>query len=63
MKLIFPYHIKYPRTDNWYNGDWIELSNWCSSSIGNCTKDWEYMNESFLFTKERDKLLFMLRWL
>ena len=62
MKLVFPYRVKYPRTANWYNGDWRELSDWCSSSIGKCAKDWEYMNDSFLFTKEQDKLMFMMRW-
>jgi hypothetical protein len=62
MKLVFPYHVKYSRTDNWYNGDWKELSDWCSLSIGKCAKDWEYMNECFLFTKEQDKLMFIMRW-
>jgi len=61
MKLVFPYSVKYPRTQNWYNGDWRKLSNWCNG-IGKCAVDWEYMNECFLFTRERDKMLFLLKW-
>jgi hypothetical protein len=49
MKLVFRYHVKYPRTINWYDGDWRELSDWCSSSIGKSAKDWEYMDNSFFF--------------
>ena len=62
MKLVFRYHVKYPRTINWYDGDWRELSDWCSSSIGKSAKDWEYMDNSFFFTNERDKLMFIMRW-
>jgi hypothetical protein len=62
MNNKFPFRVQYPRTGNWWNGDWRDLSNWCSASIGECAVDWEYIDKCFAFNKARDKTLFLLRW-
>ncbi len=62
MKNQFQYKVFYPRTNNWWSEDWRQLSNWCNNTIGICAKDWEYINERFMFTSKQDMLMFLLRW-
>ena len=44
----------------------IEMVNWCSSSFGECSNSWKAIqvgfHKTFLFTREEDATLFMLRW-
>lgn len=56
----FAYHVHYPRTQNWYEDNWRELSEWCTATYGK--GNWEYMNSYFLFATDLDALLFKLRW-
>jgi hypothetical protein len=56
----FPFKVKYQRTNDWYTSRWYDLSTWCNEmcEIGS----WEYTNEQFLFKKQEDQILFVLRW-
>ena len=58
----FPYKVHFPRTANWYvnEGMWYQISHWLHDTIG---YDWDYVDSHFVFGKESDKMIFMLRWL
>ena len=58
----FSYQVKYPRTGQWWSGDWQKVSDWCNNTIGTCTADWEYINECFAFNNEQDQMMFILKW-
>lgn len=57
----YPYRIDYPRTGNWWDGAWRDLSAWCDECIG--PGEWNYYGDSFVFCREEDYMLFKLRWL
>jgi hypothetical protein len=59
---VFPYCVSFPRTDDWWNGEWRDISNWCSETIGGVVTHWEYMDKCFWFKREEDKTLFLLKW-
>jgi hypothetical protein len=63
----YPHWVKYRRTRNWWLhpepggvGEWAQLSEWCNTICGR--GKWEYINEYFMFNKESDKTMFLLRW-
>jgi hypothetical protein len=55
------YSVPYKRTGKWWVGDWYTLSTWCNENFGQ--REWDYMNERFMFRQEEHQTLFMLRWL
>lgn len=57
----FPLRIPYPRTAEWYSGDWGELAEWCDQAFGQ--GNWEYFNSEFAFKNEKQVNWFKLRWL
>jgi hypothetical protein len=56
----YAYRKKFPRTSNWWSGDWAKLSDWCDEIYG--IGEWEYINESFAFLRAKDLTMFLLRW-
>lgn len=51
------------RVEDWDQGpdtNWIEISNWCSSTLGEA--GWNYFNGEYRFKTEQAKMLFLLRW-
>ncbi len=58
---VYPYRVPYLRTSKWWNNDWSDLANWCDQCIG--AGEWNYYNEEFVFTNEKDYMLFKLKWL
>jgi len=60
MNKLWPFWVKYPRTTNWYDTEWVELSEWCNNTVGK--GQWEYFSPYFLFKDEKHKLWFMLKW-
>ena len=59
--VTYPYRIDYPRTSDWYYGDWAKRSSWCDECIG--SGEWNYYGDSFVFSHEKDYMLFKLRWM
>ena len=60
-KEVYPYSIPYKRTQNWYTDKWRDISNWCNECIG--PSEWNYYGSEFVFTEEKYKMMFMLRWM
>lgn len=60
LNEIYPYRVNFPRTANWYNADWGTISRWCDQTFG--PGEWEYFNSEFCFQKERDVMVFKLKW-
>ena len=61
----FPYKVFYPRTINWWNGggDWYQLSHYVSDVLNcKCGIDWDYIDNHFVFVRESDQMMFLLRW-
>lgn len=59
---VYPYKVSFPRTGDWYSneGTWYRISTWCNTTFGR--GNWEYYNNSFVFSEERDFMLFKLKW-
>lgn len=57
------YTVKYPRTRDWYKKDWPDLVEWCDTAFGHGKWGWDHVTPAFVFNKESDKMLFMLRWI
>lgn len=59
---VYPFRITFPRTGDWYDsgGTWYRVSTWCNSTFGE--GNWNYYGGDFVFEKERDFLLFKLKW-
>ena len=55
--------VEYKRTGDWWvgGGQWYKLATWCDENIGH--GNWDYYHEHFVFEKETDKALFILKWL
>lgn len=56
----YPHFINFPRTPNWFRGDWADISSWCTQTFGR--ENWEYFGGEFRFIHERDAAVFVLRW-
>jgi hypothetical protein len=59
-KKEYPYSITYPRTSDWYDGRWHDLSKWCDECIG--YGEWEYYYDEFVFKDPASLLMFKLKW-
>jgi hypothetical protein len=57
----FKYGVSYKRTPDWWSDDWADISDWCNSTHG--AGNWEYINQHFLFQKQSDLTVFVLKWL
>ena len=62
---LYKYRVPFKRTANWYGnkgreGDWSKISEWCNQTLGR--GNWEYYYDGFVFEKERDYMLFILKW-
>lgn len=55
------FRVPFKRTANWWNGEWADISGWCSFKFGR--SNWDYMNEEFWFKEEKHMMWFKLRWL
>jgi hypothetical protein len=58
---VYPYRIHYPRTSDWWDGGWAKLSSWCNECFE--PGEWNYYSNSFVFSHEKDYMLFKLKWL
>jgi hypothetical protein len=58
---VYPYRIHYPRTSDWWDGSWAKLSSWCNECFE--PGEWNYYSNSFVFSQEKDYMLFKLKWL
>ena len=54
------YKVKYRRTADWWQGWFNQMATWTDERIG--VNNWEYVNESFVFKKEEDAVMFKLMW-
>ena len=64
--MALKYFVPFARTDNWYNKDWPEMSNWCDERFGKFGPDtWNWSTLSptgFWLANETHKTLFLLKW-
>lgn len=58
----YPYRASFPRTGDWYSseGTWYRISTWCNTAFG--AGNWNYYGNDFVFERESDYMLFILKW-
>lgn len=60
LKTTYKYRVPFKRTGKWWDGDWRDISTWCNQTIG--PGNWDYYYDGFVFEKERDYMIFKLKW-
>lgn len=56
----YPYRVAYPRTHDWWDGHWADLSSWCDKTLGKGV--WNYYGGDFVFEQESHYLMFLMKW-